>query len=41
MHEIIQHPFFKWIDFKLLHQKKIQPPLRPDPLKMNLDEKES
>ncbi|CAD8173792.1 unnamed protein product [Paramecium octaurelia] len=39
--EILQHSFFAQIDFKLLMLKKIKPPFRPDPLKMNLDEKES
>ncbi|CAD8095504.1 unnamed protein product [Paramecium sonneborni] len=39
--EILQHPFFSQIDLKQLMLKKVKPPFRPDPLRMNLDEKES
>ncbi|CAK60107.1 unnamed protein product (macronuclear) [Paramecium tetraurelia] len=39
--EILKHPFFSQIDFKQLALKKVKPPFKPDPLKMNLDEKES
>lgn len=39
--EILTHDFFKTIDFKQLENKLIKPPLKPDPLKFNIDENES
>lgn len=39
--EILSHEYFKKIDFKELENKRIKPPLKPDPLKFNIDENES
>lgn len=39
--EILDHPFFSKINLNQLKNKKIPPPLKPDPMRMNLDENES
>jgi hypothetical protein len=41
MNEILSHSFFRKIDMSLLAQRKLPPPLKPDPMQNNYDEKES
>ena len=38
--EIFDHPWFGNLNLKKIYEKKIQPPLKPDLLQFNLNEKD-